>query len=109
MPDIRGFVDRHPLALILIVGVAIRLGAPILLLCMLIGVVVALLQAVTQKFGNCFNPTDFYGEDLAFCWRVGQIGREIWCEPTVRPGHIAHIPVYAGEDLFGTTTEQERE
>ena len=68
-----------------------------------------LLQAVTQKFGNCFNPTDFYGEDLAFCWRVGQIGREIWCEPTVRPGHIAHIPVYAGEDLFGTTTEQERE
>lgn len=30
------------------IGVAIRLGAPILLLCMLIGVVVALLQAVTQ-------------------------------------------------------------
>ena len=30
------------------IGVAIRLGAPILLLCMLIGVVVAILQAVTQ-------------------------------------------------------------
>ena len=30
------------------VGVAIRLGAPILLLCMLVGVVVAILQAVTQ-------------------------------------------------------------
>lgn len=30
------------------VGVAIRLGAPVLLLCMLVGVVVALLQAVTQ-------------------------------------------------------------
>ena len=30
------------------IGVAIRLGAPILLICMLIGVVVALLQAVTQ-------------------------------------------------------------
>lgn len=30
------------------VGVAIRLGAPILLVCMLVGVVVALLQAVTQ-------------------------------------------------------------
>ena len=29
-------------------GVAIRLGAPILLLCMLVGVVVAILQAVTQ-------------------------------------------------------------
>lgn len=30
------------------IGVAIRLGAPILLLCMGIGVVVAILQAVTQ-------------------------------------------------------------
>ena len=30
------------------VGVAIRLGAPVLLLCMLVGVIVAILQAVTQ-------------------------------------------------------------
>ncbi|MBQ9647604.1 MAG: flagellar biosynthetic protein FliQ [Oscillospiraceae bacterium] len=30
------------------ISVAIRLGAPILLLCMLVGVIVALLQAVTQ-------------------------------------------------------------
>ena len=30
------------------IGVAIRLGAPILLICMLVGVVVAILQAVTQ-------------------------------------------------------------
>ena len=30
------------------IGIAIRLGAPILLLCMLVGVIVALLQAVTQ-------------------------------------------------------------
>ena len=30
------------------IGVAIRLGAPILLLCMLVGVIVAILQAVTQ-------------------------------------------------------------
>ena len=30
------------------IGVAIRLGAPILLLCMLIGVVIAIMQAVTQ-------------------------------------------------------------
>ena len=61
---------------------------------------VELLRAVAQKFGTTFQPTDFYGEDLAFCWRVRQIGREIWCEPTVRPGHIAHVPVYAGEKPF---------
>ena len=29
-------------------GVALRLGGPILLLCMLVGVIVAILQAVTQ-------------------------------------------------------------
>ena len=30
------------------IGVAIRLGAPILLVCMAVGVVVAIMQAVTQ-------------------------------------------------------------
>ena len=64
-----------------------------------------LLQAVMQKYGTCFQPTDYYGEVLAFCWRVNSIGREIWCEPTVRPGHIAHVPVYAGGEPFGKTTE----
>ena len=62
---------------------------------------VSLLDAVQSNFGTCFRPTEQYGEDLAFCDRVKQLGREIWCEPTVRPGHIAHIPVYAGEHLFG--------
>ena len=62
---------------------------------------VELLRDVEEKFGACFRPTEKYGEDLAFCYRVKQLGREIWCEPTVRPGHIAHIPVYAGEHLFG--------
>lgn len=60
---------------------------------------VELLQAVALKFGTTFQPTDYYGEDLAFCWRVGRLGREIWCEPTVRPGHIAHVPVCAGEEI----------
>ena len=62
---------------------------------------VDLLKAVWQKFDTCFRPTEKYGEDLAFCDRVKQIGGEIWCEPTVRPGHIALVPVYAGEHLFG--------
>ena len=60
-----------------------------------------LLQAVMQKYGTTFQPTDYYGEDLAFCWRVKGIGREIWCEPTVRVGHIAHVPVYPGDNPGG--------
>ena len=66
---------------------------------------VELLQAVTEKFGTTFQPTDYYGEDLAFCWRVGQLGREIWCDPSVRPGHIAHVPVHAGEHLFSEPSD----
>ena len=62
---------------------------------------VQLLEDVRRAFGTCFHPTERYGEDLAFCDRVKQLGREIWCDPTVRPGHIAHVPVYAGEHLFG--------
>ena len=56
-----------------------------------------LIQAVQLKFGTAFQPTDYYGEDLAFCWRAGQLGREIWCEPTARCGHITHVPVWPGE------------
>ena len=62
---------------------------------------VSLLADVKRAFSTCFRPTEQYGEDLAFCDRVKQLGREIWCEPTVRPGHIAQVPVYAGEHLFG--------
>ena len=61
---------------------------------------VDLLKAVWDRFDTCVRPTEDYGEDLAFCDRVKKLGREIWCEPTVRPGHIAHVPVYAGEHLF---------
>ena len=66
----------------------------------------SLLKDVMLKFGDAFTPTDYYGEDLAFCWRVKMIGREIWCEPTVRPGHIAHIEVHAGDSFLETLTEQ---
>lgn len=61
---------------------------------------VSVLRDVQMKFGDCFTPTTDFGEDLAFCDRVRQIGGEIWCEPTVRPGHIAHVPIHAGDDLF---------
>ena len=61
-----------------------------------------ILKAVQYKFGTCFNPEKIhgvnFGEDLAFCWRADNIGTEIWCDPTAKVGHIAHIPVWPGED-----------
>ena len=60
-----------------------------------------LLKKVYSKFGTYFRPMPHLAEDLAFCWRVNQVGGGIWCDPTVKPGHIAHMKVYAGDDLFG--------
>ena len=58
----------------------------------------SVLCQVQNHFGNCFTPTNDYGEDLAFCWRTVSMGTEIWCEPTVRVGHIAHVPIWPGEE-----------
>ena len=62
---------------------------------------VELLKAVHDSFGTCFTPTEDNSEDIAFCERVNKLGREIWCDPGVKPGHIAHVPIYAGQALFG--------
>ncbi len=60
-----------------------------------------ILKEVQTRYGSCFNPEIYdgikYGEDLAFCWRANDIGAEIWCEPTARVGHIAHVPIWPGE------------
>lgn len=53
-----------------------------------------ILKAVRDHFGNCFTPAYNLGEDLAFCRRADELRYEIWCEPTVRVGHIGHIVIY---------------
>lgn len=52
------------------------------------------LARVKAFYGDCFTPTPECGEDLAFCKRATDLGMEIWCDPKVRVGHIAHIPIY---------------
>lgn len=52
------------------------------------------LKKVQGYFGTCFTPLPGFGEDLAFCKRATDLGIEIWCDPRVRIGHIAHIPIY---------------
>ena len=61
-----------------------------------------ILRSVQDKYATCFSPEIIdgvkFGEDLAFCWRANRIGAEIWCEPTARCGHIAHVPIWPGEE-----------
>ena len=61
-----------------------------------------ILRSVQDKYATCFSPDVIngvkFGEDLAFCWRANHTGAEIWCEPTARCGHIAHVPIWPGEE-----------
>ena len=60
------------------------------------------IKEVQSRYGNPFDPDKIngitFGEDTAFCWRARKCGYEIWCDPTARIGHIAHVPIYPGEE-----------
>lgn len=56
------------------------------------------MKAVREHFGTCFTPAFALGEDLAFCRRADEMGYDIWCEPTVRVGHIGHITIYPEDE-----------
>lgn len=58
-----------------------------------------ILRAVIEKFNTAFTPTEYFGEDVAFCDRAKQLGYKVYAEPGVRLGHIGHITIYP-EDAF---------
>lgn len=49
---------------------------------------VKLLKEVWDKYGPPFAPFPWAGEDIAFCYRVNQLGYDIWCDSRVKCGHI---------------------
>ena len=48
---------------------------------------------VHGKFGNMFAPIANNGEDIAFCWRARQCGYKIYCDPSVKCGHVGYSVV----------------
>ena len=53
-----------------------------------------LKDVLERHDGRCFIPDDKLGEDLAFCLRANRCGYQIWCDPTVRIGHVGHIVIW---------------
>ena len=51
---------------------------------------------------NPFFPVMGFGEDFTFCLRARQEGARIWCDSTIRVGHIAHTVIdescFTGEE-----------
>lgn len=61
---------------------------------------VELLERVLDNNNNtCFMPTRNFGEDLAFCERVRDLGVDIYCDPAVEVGHIGHGIIKANNSI----------
>lgn len=53
-----------------------------------------ILREVQINYGTTFLPMKSYGEDLACCKRIAELGHKMYCEPSARVGHIGHIAIY---------------
>ena len=60
---------------------------------------VDLLKRLVDKYGAPFTPLMGIGEDLAFCWRVNQIGAKMYCDSRIKCGHIGQ-KVYCERDYI---------
>lgn len=60
-----------------------------------------LVNKVGDKFGYPFSPEMGFGEDLSFCWRVKQLGIPMYCDSSVRVGHVG-IGTISEETYFAT-------
>ena len=52
---------------------------------------VELLKKVVEQYGSPFTPLMGIGEDLAFCWRVAQMGMKMYCDSRIKCGHIGQV------------------
>ena len=48
----------------------------------------SVLRKVAEAYHLLFHPIPSLGEDLSFCYRWKQLGGKIWCDPSIKCGHI---------------------
>ena len=51
---------------------------------------VKLLKDVGEKFGLPFSPILGFGEDISFCMRARQLGYKLYCDSSIKAGHIGY-------------------
>ena len=63
--------------------------------------VVATQIAVHEKYGGCFFPVNGVGgEDLSFIRRAKECGVEVWCDSSVKCGHIGRQVIMPSKDII---------
>ena len=51
----------------------------------------SLLSEVEKNFGLPFSPIMGFGEDISFCLRVKELGKKMYCDSSVKMGHVGQF------------------
>lgn len=62
---------------------------------------VSVIKEVYNKFGTPFSPIPGFGEDLSFCRKCDELGIEMWCDSSIKVGHIAQTVVTEEDFIDG--------
>lgn len=65
----------------------------------------SMLEDVLLNYGTCFEPHYKLGEDLAFCARARELGYRIYCDSTIKCGHIGQLVI--DENVFESSIREE--
>lgn len=58
---------------------------------------VDVVRDVHEKFGLPFSPVIGFGEDLSFCQRAIKSGYKLYCDSTIKCGHMAFRQITEGD------------
>lgn len=61
------------------------------------------LKQVAERYGTIFAPMNGYGEDISACLRLRNVGTTLWCDSSVKLGHLGKVVI--DEDAFDAFTE----
>lgn len=48
------------------------------------------LKRIADVYGPPFYPRFGFGEDITFCWLANELGIKMYCDPTIKLGHIGN-------------------
>ena len=68
---------------------------------------VDLIKRVVDAFGMPFSPILGVGEDLSFCARVGNLGTKMYCDSSIKMGHVGFKEI--NEDTYLERIKYEQE
>lgn len=54
---------------------------------------VSMLEDIALNFRDWFTPFNNYGEDLSFCLRALESGYKLYCDSTIKCGHVGTVTV----------------